>query len=134
VGNLLVALAIVGHTNMVAETSTCRDDERLGSTRCQTAIAIKNNVLCSVVSLWRTIEKATQFTAYGQEVIALMCKGRSDIIALPDQAWKLTKPQVFQRTNFYIVMVKTADGCHRPLIPNGALCREVTVSNAMLRT
>jgi len=125
---------------MVAATFTCRDDEQLGSTRYETANWTKNDVLCSVVTLRLTIEKATQFTAHGREVIALMCKGRSDIVALPGHAWKLTslcvEPQASQGPRVGALIIETADGCDGPLtalIPNGALCREAIVANAMLR-
>jgi hypothetical protein len=133
---------------MVDETSTCRGDEQPDSTRCQTANWTKNSVrdivLCLVVSLRLAIKKAAkkaaQFAAHVPEIVALMCRGRADIVVSSGQAWNFpslpVEPQVSQWPRVTANIIETADGYHGPLLAlmsNGAVYREATVYNAMSR-
>jgi hypothetical protein len=143
VGNLPVAHATVRHTNMVAETSICRGDEQQKSPRYQTVnwtkYSVRDVVLCSVVSLLFAIKKAAQFSAHGPEVFALMCRGRAEVVVLSGQAWKFPnltdESQVSHWPRVTAVIIEPADDCDgalSALMPNGAVCREATVYNAML--
>ena len=133
---------------MVDETSTCRGDEQPDSTRCQTTNWTKNSVrdivLCLVVSLRLAIKKAAKkaapFAAHVPEIVALMCRGRADIVASSGQAWNFpslpVEPQVSQWPRVTAIVIETADGYHGPLLAlmsNSAVYREATVYNAMSR-
>jgi hypothetical protein len=144
VGNLPVAHATVGRTNMVAETSICRGDEQQKSTRYRTAswtkYGVRDEVLCSVVSLLLAIKKAARLAAHGPESFALICRGRAEVVVLSGQARNFpslpVEPQVSQWPRVTAIIIETADGYHGPLLAlmsNGAVYREATVYNAMSR-
>jgi len=144
VGNLPVAHATVGRTNMVAETSICRGDEQQKSTRYRTAnwtkYGVQDEVLCSVVSLHLAIKKAAQLAAHGPENFALICRGRAEVVVLSGQAWKLPKLPVESRFSQWprsaAVIIETAVDYRGPLLAsmsNGAVYREARVYNAMSR-
>ena len=135
-----VAYATVGHMNMVAETSTRRGDEQPEPTRHEMAKWTKTIVLYSVACLRPAIEKATQLASNGREVVALMRTRPSEIVVSSGQVQKMTnrliESQVSPWPRVAVVIIDTADGCDCPLsalMPNGAVHREATVNNAMLR-
>jgi hypothetical protein len=94
VGNLPNAHVTEGRTNMVAEGSTSRSDEQLEFILHETANWTVNGsqdvVLCEVASLRLALDKATQFSARGREVVALSRRCSPEIVVLSDQIRKIT--------------------------------------------
>jgi hypothetical protein len=129
---------------MAAEAFTRRADEQLESILYESANwtvnSVQGVVLCEVASLRLAIENAAQFAAHVPEIVALMCRGRADIVVSSGQAGNFpslpVEPQVSQWPRVTAVIIETADGYHGPLLAlmsNGAVYREATVYNAMSR-
>jgi hypothetical protein len=82
-----------GRTNMVAEKSTSRGDEQLEFILHETANWTVNGsqgvVLCEVASLQLALDKATQCSARGREVVALIRRCSPEIVVLSDQIRKI---------------------------------------------
>jgi hypothetical protein len=144
VGTLPDAHATEGHTNMVAEASTRRTDEKLVSILSETANWIVNGVqgvvLCEVATLRLAIEKAARFDARGRDVVALIRGRPAQIVVLSGQVRKSTNLQVEAKTSprrrvaaFTSETAGDFDGPLPALIPNGVVYREATVENAVFR-
>jgi hypothetical protein len=78
---------------MVAETSTRRSDEQLGLILYETAnwtvTGSQNVVFCEAASLRLALDKAADFTASGQEVVALVRGRPAEIVVFSGQLQKL---------------------------------------------
>jgi hypothetical protein len=86
---------------MVAERSTSRGDEQLEFILHETANWTVNGsqgvVLCEVASLRLALDKATEFSARGREVVALIRRCSPEIVVLSDQIRKITNRFIVPR-------------------------------------
>jgi hypothetical protein len=129
---------------MVAEASIGRSGEQLKFILCEaanwTVNAVHGMVLCEAANLRLAIGKAVHFAARGQEFVAIIPGRAVKTAVLPGQNWKLTNLEgesvISPLPRVAAFISETADGFDGPrpaLMPNGAIYREATPCNAVLR-